>query len=82
MRRVTLIALLAILMATSAPAMNAFLDTNGDEKASFEEMIAIYPGLTEAVFVALDFDADGFLKTDEIASAVDAYIIGDPDGDI
>lgn len=82
MRRVTLIALLATLIATSAPAMNAFLDLNGDEKASFEEMTKAYPQLSEAAFVALDFDADGFLNNDEIAGAVAADIIGDPDGDI
>lgn len=82
MRRVISIALLATIAATTAHAMNVVLDVNGDEKASFDEMTFAYPDFTEALFVAFDVDADGYLSRDEVALAVNDDMIVDPEGDV
>ena len=41
------------------------IDTNGDGKASFEEVKAKFPGITEEKFKARDKNGDGFLTPDE-----------------
>jgi len=46
-------------------------DADGDGALSFNEVRAIYPGLTEDQFAALDTDGDGFLTRDELNAILD-----------
>jgi len=50
-------------------------DADGDGLISFEEALATYPTLTEAVFTELDSDGDGMLNSDELAAAEAAGIL-------
>ena len=56
MSRVTLAALLATSIATTATAMSAEIDTDGDGMASLEELQAMYPEVTEDLFIEMDAD--------------------------
>lgn len=67
---VTLVAALATSVAVSAGAMPANIDTNGDGLASLTELQALYPELTEEVFLEMDTDGDGFINDEEMAIAV------------
>ena len=66
----TLVAALATSVAVSAGAMPANIDTNGDGLASLTELQALYPELTEEVFLEMDTDGDGLINDEEMAIAV------------
>lgn len=78
MSRVAFGALLAALTAVSANAMSAGIDTDGDGKASLEELQAVYPGVTSELFAEIDADADGFVDDEEMADAFAAGVLEDP----
>lgn len=73
---------LASILATTAGAMTADVDTDGDGFASMEELQVIYPDLTEELFQEIDTDGDGLINDEEMLIAVDAELIADPEGDI
>ena len=72
---------LASVLATTAGAMTADVDTDGDGFASMAELQAIFPDLTEEQFAEIDTDGDGFVNDEEMLVAIDSELIGDPEGD-
>lgn len=72
MSRVAAGALLATFAAFSVQAMSPGIDGDGDGKASFAELQAIYPGLTKKLFAEIDANADGFVDDEEMAEAIAA----------
>ena len=72
---------LASVFATTAGAMTADVDTDGDGFASMAELQVIYPDLTEEVFQEIDTDGDGLVNDEEMLVAIDAELIADPEGD-
>lgn len=65
----------ATLMATSAFASVAELDTDGDGVVSFTEMLAAYPTLTEEGFGAVDTNGDGVVDVEEFTAATEGGLI-------
>lgn len=51
------------------------VDTDGDGVASFTELLAVYPTLTEDGFSAIDANADGVIDEAEMTAAQDAGLI-------
>ncbi len=51
------------------------VDTDGDGVASFTELLAMYPTLTEEGFSAIDTNDDGVIDDAEMTAAQDAGII-------
>jgi hypothetical protein len=72
MRRVAVGALAAVLFSAPVFAQMADVDTDGDGMASYEELVAVYPSLTEDAFVAMDTNEDGVLDEAEMAAAIEA----------
>jgi hypothetical protein len=66
------IALAAISGAAIAQDAPMVEDTDGNGTYSMEELITVYPDLTNEVFVSIDANADGAVDSDELATAVDA----------
>ncbi|MEM7471151.1 MAG: hypothetical protein AAF340_07345 [Pseudomonadota bacterium] len=65
----------SVLFATGAIAAVADVDTDGDGVASFTELLAVYPTLTEEGFGAIDANGDGVIDEAEMAAALDAGLI-------
>lgn len=80
MSRVAYGALLATFVAFSAHALSAVIDTDGDGKASFVELQAVFPEFTEELF--LDTNADGFVDDEEMMIAVETEMIPDIETDV
>ena len=55
-------------------------DGDGDRRASFAELTALYPDLGKAEFVKIDADGDGFVTDAEWDTAVAADLIDSPAG--
>jgi hypothetical protein len=81
MKLVTIAAVLAALVAVSANAMNAELDTDGDGQASLSELQIMNPEITDDLFLELDTDVDGFLSDEEMTVAIEAGNLADPEAD-
>ncbi|MEM6407215.1 MAG: hypothetical protein AAF700_02225 [Pseudomonadota bacterium] len=70
------IALIAsLVIGTSAFAAVSDVDTDGDGVASFTELLAVYPTLTEEGFGSIDANGDGVVDEAEMAAALDAGLI-------
>ena len=72
MRRVTVAALLAALLASSALASMEAIDSDGDGQASFEELSAVHADLTQEAFDEIDTDDDSLVSVEEYDAAVAA----------
>lgn len=71
-----LIALTTTLALSSAGlAAMSDVDTDGDGVASFTELLAVYPTLTEDGFSAIDANADGVIDDAEMVAAQEAGLI-------
>jgi len=75
-----LIATSAIVMATASFAALADLDTDGDGVASFTEMLAAYPTITEDGFAAVDTNGDGVVDETEMVAAEESGLLPASDG--
>ncbi len=76
MSRVALGALLAAFFALPATAAQfAEIDTDGDAKATFEELTAVYTDITSEDFAQMDTDGDTFLSENELTAAIEAGLI-------
>ncbi|MCY4334085.1 MAG: hypothetical protein OXC60_05370 [Litoreibacter sp.] len=75
MNKVLTIAFAGSFAATAAFAAVTDLDTDGDGVASFTELLAVYPTLTEEGFGAIDVNGDGVVDEAEMAAAIDAGLI-------
>ncbi|WP_120502364.1 EF-hand domain-containing protein [Roseovarius sp. EL26] len=65
------------IFALSGPALAALsdVDTDGDGVVSFNELLAVYPTLTEEGFSAIDTNDDGVIDDAEMTAAQEAGII-------
>lgn len=70
-----LIALACVFATSAAMASVADVDTDGDGVASFPEMVAIYPTLTEDGFSAVDTNGDGVVDGEEMEAAISGGLI-------
>jgi Ca2+-binding EF-hand superfamily protein len=75
MRRVAVGAMVAALCAAPVLAAVSEIDKDGDALASFEEMVAAYPDLTEMAFGEIDTDDDGYVNEAELVAAVEAGLL-------
>ena len=62
-------------LSGAAFAAMADVDADGDGVASFTEMLAVYPTLTEDGFGAIDANADGVIDEAEMAAAQEGGLI-------
>ncbi len=62
----------AIVAATASFAQMADLDQDGDGMASYDEIVALYPDVTEEQFAAMDTNGDGTLDEAEMTAATEA----------
>ncbi|MEQ9041284.1 MAG: EF-hand domain-containing protein [Silicimonas sp.] len=75
MTRLNIATLIAILFTSAAFAQNMVEDTDGDGVYSMEELMVVYPELTEDVFGTIDTNADGAVDADELAAAQEAGVL-------
>ncbi|MBK5933101.1 EF hand domain-containing protein [Rhodovulum imhoffii] len=68
-------ALAAVVLAAGA-AVAQVEDVDGDGVYSLDEILAVYPDLTEETFAEIDTNADGVVDADEMAAAVEAGLLG------
>jgi hypothetical protein len=66
--------LAALTLAGTAIAATE-IDTDGDGVYSMEELVAVYPDMTEAGFTAVDADTDGVVSAEEFAAAIEAGLL-------
>lgn len=59
--------LAAAVLATAAEAQE--IDADGDGLYSMEEMLAVFPAMTEETFTTADANGDGSLDAEELAAA-------------
>ena len=70
------IATLAALVAASAAVAQTMVeDTDGDGVYSMEELMVVYPDLTEDGFAAVDTNADGAVDAEELAAAQETGLL-------
>ncbi|MBT8425419.1 MAG: EF-hand domain-containing protein [Silicimonas sp.] len=66
---------LAVFAGTAAVAQTMVEDTDGDGAYSMEELMVVYPEITEDVFAVVDTNADGAVDADELAAAEEAGVL-------
>lgn len=69
MKTLNFATLVAILAMSAAYAQTMVEDTDGDGTYSMEELMVVYPALTEDIFVAIDSNEDGAVDAEELAAA-------------
>jgi hypothetical protein len=70
------IATVMALIATSAAfAQTMVEDSDGDGVYSMEELMVVYPTLTEDVFGEIDANEDGAVDAEELAAAQEAGVL-------
>lgn len=70
--RPLILTLAAVLTASSALAQMSDVDTDEDGMASYDEVIAVYPDVTEDQFTEMDTNGDGSLDEAEMTAAIEA----------
>ena len=62
-------------LATASLADTAVEDADGDGTYSMEEILTVYPNLTDEVFAEIDTNDDGAVDADELALAMAAGLL-------
>lgn len=75
MKKVLITTAALITLSGAAFASVAGVDADGDGVASYTEIMAIYPTLTENGFRAMDADGDGVINDAEMIAAQEAGLI-------
>ncbi|MEP5760390.1 MAG: hypothetical protein ABJ327_13985 [Litoreibacter sp.] len=75
-----MIAMTCVFAASAAMASVAGVDADGDGVASFAEMTAVYPTLTEDGFGTVDTNGDGVVDGEEMEAAISGGLIPDING--
>ena len=70
--RPLILTLAAVLTASSTLAQMSDVDTDEDGMASYDEVIAVYPGVTEDQFAEMDTNGDGSLDEAEMTAAIES----------
>jgi len=69
-QRIPILVATGVLTATMAAAASIEeMDSNGDSMVTFDELLAVMPGLSEDRFRLVDTDEDGIIDADELANA-------------
>lgn len=75
MKTLNIVTLLAVLATTAAYAQTMVEDTDGDGVYSMEELMVVYPTITEDVFGEADINDDGAVDAEELAAAQEAGLL-------
>ncbi|MEM9582065.1 MAG: hypothetical protein AAGA08_03030 [Pseudomonadota bacterium] len=75
MKKILITATALMTLGGAAFAAVADVDTDGDGVASFTELLAVYPTLTEEGFSAIDVNGDGVVDDTEMTAAQDGGLI-------
>lgn len=69
----TLTATLAVMGLSATPLLAQGMVQDMDQSGSFsmEELVVVYPDLTEALFAEIDADGSGEVNVEELTAAVD-----------
>ncbi|MEJ2021351.1 MAG: hypothetical protein P8X43_04740 [Maritimibacter sp.] len=78
MKKFTLAAAFVLAGISGAMAQD-MIDANEDGMITLDEVMAIYPDVTEDAFVQADTNSDGVLDVDELAAAQEAGILPSAD---
>ena len=70
-----MLAVLISMGATAAMAQTMVEDTDGDGMYSMEELLAVFPALTEERYLEVDANADGAVDPGELAAAQEAGLL-------
>jgi hypothetical protein len=68
-------AVLALTVTATAMSAQSEIDADGDGLLSYNELLAAYPDMTEAAFMAIDTNADGAVDADELKLAQEAGLL-------
>ena len=63
------------LGATATLASTTVEDSDGSGNFSMEEMLTVYPALTDEIFAAVDVNEDGAIDAEELAVAQEAGVL-------
>ncbi len=74
MKKLTLAAAFVLAGISGAMAQD-MIDANEDGMITLDEIMAIYPDVTEDAFIQADTNSDGVLDADELAAAQEAGIL-------
>lgn len=75
MKKVLITTTAVFALSGAVFAAVADVDTDGDGVASFTELLAVYPTLTEEGFSAIDANGDGVVDEAEMTAAVEGGLI-------
>lgn len=75
MKYLNIATVVAVVAATAAFAQSSVEDSDGDGAYSMEEVMVVYPDLTEDVYALLDTDGDGTVDAEEVAAAEEAGVL-------
>lgn len=75
MKTLNIVTLVAVLATSAAYAQTMVEDTDGDGVYSMEELMVVYPAITEDVFGEIDANDDGAVDADELAAAQEAGVL-------
>lgn len=75
MKKVFIALTTTLAFSSAGLAAMSDVDADGDGVASYTELLAVYPTLTEDGFSAIDTNADGVIDEAEMAAAQEAGLI-------
>ena len=64
-------------LASASFAQTLVEDTNEDGVYSMEELLAVYPALTDDIFAVVDTNEDGMIDPEELAAAQEAAVLAE-----
>lgn len=74
-----ILTLAAVVAASAAFAQMADVDQDGDGMATYDEIVAVYPDVTEDQFAEIDTNGDGTLDDAEMTAAIEAGLLVMPE---
>lgn len=75
MKTLNIVTLLAVLGTSAAFAQTMVEDSDGDGVYSMEELMVVYPAITEDIFGEIDANDDGAVDAEELAAAQEAGVL-------
>lgn len=72
MKFLNIATLVGVVAASTAIAQTMVEDSDGDGLYSMDELMVVYPDMTEDTFAAVDTNGDGSVDADELAAAQEA----------